>query len=74
MNTTSNPSIKYSFITVTYDPSVNFQIASIVFSFYQQTALHIAVRDGQERTVESLVKGGANVNIEDDNGVSCMKR
>ena len=40
-------------------------------SLSQQTALHIAAREGHERTVEYLVSKGADINIQDNNGV-CM--
>ena len=46
-------------------------VATDVFmlvSFYQWTALHIAARDGRDYIAECLVK--ANVNIQDENGVS----
>ena len=39
-------------------------------SFYQRTALHIAARDGHDYIAECLVKKGANVNVEDNDGVS----
>ena len=48
-------------------------IATDVFmlvSFYQWTALHIAARDGRDYIAECLVKKGANVNIQDENGVN----
>ena len=37
---------------------------------YQQTPLHIAVREGQEYTVECLVANKADVSIKDNDGVS----
>ena len=37
---------------------------------YQQTPLHNATKEGHEYTVESLVKKGANINIQDKAGVS----
>ena len=43
-----------------------------MFSFYQQTALHIAARDGQERTVQCIFKGEPDIGIKDNNGVSYM--
>ena len=46
----------------------------IFFHFFvQQTPLHIAVREGQEYTVKSLVENGANVNSKDKDGVSDIR-
>ena len=42
----------------------------LIHFLYQQTPLHIAVREGQEYTVKSLVAKGANVSIRDNYGVS----
>ena len=39
-------------------------------SVYQRTPLHIAVREGQEHTVDCLVMEGADINIKDNDGVS----
>ena len=36
----------------------------------QRTPLHIAVREGQEYTVKSLVKKGADIDFRDNDGVS----
>ena len=36
----------------------------------QRTPLHIAVREGQEYTVKSLVDKGADISIKDNDGVS----
>ena len=44
-------------------------VCLFVFS-YQRTPLHIAVREGQEYTVKSLVENGASVNSKDKDGVS----
>ena len=41
-------------------------------SLNQRTPLHIAVREGQEYTVKSLVENGADVNSKDKDGVSGM--
>ena len=41
-----------------------------VFSFYQRTPLHIAVKEGKGHTVKFLVEKGADINIKDKNGVS----
>ena len=38
--------------------------------FYQRTALHIAAREGRDYIAECLVNKEANVNIQDENGVS----
>ena len=45
-------------------------ISTIVFSFYQQTPLHLAVRKSQEYTVKYLVNKGADISNKDNNGVS----
>ena len=37
---------------------------------YQQTPLHNATKEGHEYTVDSLVKKGANIDIQDKAGVS----
>ena len=71
MNTTPDPPSEIDLL-LTYDLTVDFQSTNIVF-FYQQTALHIAARDGQERTVGHIVEGGADINIKDNNGVSYMR-
>ena len=42
----------------------------LIFFHNQRTALHIAVREGQEYTVKSLVDQGADINIRDNDGVS----
>ena len=43
----------------------------LFFGFlHQQTPLHNATKEGHEYTVESLVKKGANTNIQDKAGVS----
>ena len=64
-------------IEICYD-SVTFWIAvaklnivtTVLILFCQRTPLHIAVREGQEYTVKSLVKNGAKVNSQDEDGVS----
>jgi len=45
-------------------------VIAIFYSLYQATPLHIAVREGQEVTVEILVEKGANLKIHDKCGVS----
>ena len=45
-------------------------MSSHFYSFYQRTPLHIAVKEGYEHTVKSLVEKGADVNIPDNKGVS----
>ena len=41
----------------------------VTFS-YQQTPLHVAASNGHDHTVECIVKKGADLNIEDNKGVS----
>ena len=45
-------------------------LKNLFLSVYQQTPLHIAVREGQMHTVECLVKEGADINIKDNDYVS----
>ena len=40
------------------------------FSLNQQTPLHLAAREGHMDTVEFLINNGADINIQDNNGVS----
>ena len=40
------------------------------FSFFQQTPMHTAAREGHEYTVKSLVKQGADTSIKDTDDVS----
>ena len=40
--------------------------------FYQQTPLHIAVKEFRMRTVEFLVDKGADINYKDNNGVRLL--
>ena len=42
----------------------------LLVSLYQRTPLHIAVKEGQEYTVECLVKIGADINIQDNDKVT----
>ena len=42
----------------------------LLVSLYQRTPLHIAVEEGQEYTVECLVKIGADINIQDNDEVT----
>ena len=41
-----------------------------VFSLSQQTPMHTAAKEGNEYTMEGLVKLGADINIKDKDGVS----
>ena len=45
-------------------------VLRLLFSLYQRTPLHIASKEGYKYTVECLVAEGADINIEDDKGVS----
>lgn len=45
-------------------------LQNLYLFLYQRTALHIAVEEGQENTVKSLVEEKADVNIRDIDGVS----
>ena len=40
------------------------------FSLNQQTPLHLAARKGHMNTVELLINNGADINIQDTDGVS----
>ena len=42
----------------------------IKIGLFQQTPLHIAVREGYKHTVDCLVTKGANINIKDNDAVS----
>ena len=64
-------------LTIVFGYTMKFANFKIIFTcitltshfLYQQTLLHIAAREGQEITVKCLVKKGADINIEDNNGV-----
>ena len=45
-------------------------VLQLLFSLYQRTPLYIASKEGYKYTVECLVAKGADINIEDDEGVS----
>ena len=49
-----------------------FWLLSVFFFcfLYQQTPLHNATKEGHEYTVDSLVKKGANIDVQDKAGVS----
>ena len=42
------------------------------FSHYQITPLHVAAKRGRYRIVESLIDLGAEINAEDNDGVSIL--
>ena len=42
----------------------------IIIGSFQQTPLHIAVKEGFKHTVECLVTKGASINVKDNDAVS----
>ena len=44
-------------------------LSNVLLLFYQRTPLHVAATKGHDYTVECLVEKGANINIQDDDGV-----
>ena len=45
-------------------------LAMTCYSLKQWTPLHIAAREGHMNTVELLINNGADINIQDTDGVS----